>query len=658
MNLKLPRSPALAVLVLLAAVLPLQASGDPLYINLNEFPLYIRTGFEPGAENRMPTGVPDWKIFPATGNAGRYARPIELGLAGVAKRPFFSLANYPEMEFTYAIPFTIGAEMAAFLKRGREGSTEAPLVPGIHFAALGDDWEIFLNGTKIRSEIHLDANGRIAKHRTSGTSISRSTGRSSARAPTSSSSASWPTRPSPPAGLHQAEPYFVGTYELIQRRNAELWPVALIGLYLFIGLYHIFIFFVRPQDRHNLFYGLFSIDLAIYLFARTHTVYFFVPDSDLLFHIELGSLFLILPFVGAFLENLNDNRAASVSKVYAVLCAFLAIAQALTPDAFAHDLLRVWQVSGLLMALYYLGYDILGRFFRDGYRRWKRPVMDGRRPSLGRIYLRSLAGTPIGNLLIGGLILANRLGFLHGQLKGLNQNLEERIRTLTETSGKLAASEHRYRSLFEGTSDPVALLDGNLGFIEGNNAARDFFGLDRPGREGCILTDAVYTEEREGDLPVRRLRQAFDAQERRAEIGEISTRLRTQLGEPRPCRLREVIVNAIEHGNLEIGFGEKTESQQKQRYFEFLQQRRLEPAYRDRRVFVEYSVSAARATYRVTDEGKGFDHHGFLLESGEPDPGMLEHGRGLFMAMNAFDRVVFNDKGNQVTLVKYFAGAT
>jgi anti-sigma regulatory factor (Ser/Thr protein kinase) len=37
-----------------------------------------------------------------------------------------------------------------------------------------------------------------------------------------------------------------------------------------------------------------------------------------------------------------------------------------------------------------------------------------------------------------------------------------------------------------------------------------------------------------------------------------------------------------------------------------------------------------------------------------PDPELLEHGRGLFITLGAFDAVRFNEAGNQVTLVKYF----
>jgi anti-sigma regulatory factor (Ser/Thr protein kinase) len=103
-----------------------------------------------------------------------------------------------------------------------------------------------------------------------------------------------------------------------------------------------------------------------------------------------------------------------------------------------------------------------------------------------------------------------------------------------------------------------------------------------------------------------------------------------------------------------VSFDEKTANQKSGRYFDFLLKRRLEPGFRDRRVVLEYSISAERATFRVTDGGKGFDHRAFLRKGTEAPEELFEHGRGLLMTLSAFDRVLYNEKGNQVTLVKYF----
>ena len=118
--------------------------------------------------------------------------------------------------------------------------------------------------------------------------------------------------------------------------------------------------------------------------------------------------------------------------------------------------------------------------------------------------------------------------------------------------------------------------------------------------------------------------------------------------------LREIVVNAVEHGSLEISFDEKSESMRAGGYFELLRERRADPRFRSRKVAVEYSISSNRVVFRVTDEGPGFDYKEFIRGGDVPAEELLEHGRGLFITMRAFDKVLFNERGNQVTLVKDF----
>jgi two-component system, sensor histidine kinase LadS len=117
--------------------------------------------------------------------------------------------------------------------------------------------------------------------------------------------------------------------------------------------------------------------------------------------------------------------------------------------------------------------------------------------------------------------------------------------------------------------------------------------------------------------------------------------------------LREIIINAIEHGNLGISYREKSRAMIDDTYFEFVMQRSCEPGYKDRRVTVSFSVEDERIVYIVTDEGDGFDH-GTVVgnKSQDANRDMLAHGRGISMAKNIFDSVRFNKKGNQVKLIK------
>ncbi|MCE9598972.1 MAG: ATP-binding protein [Spirochaetia bacterium] len=118
--------------------------------------------------------------------------------------------------------------------------------------------------------------------------------------------------------------------------------------------------------------------------------------------------------------------------------------------------------------------------------------------------------------------------------------------------------------------------------------------------------------------------------------------------------LREMIVNAIEHGNLEISFEEKTRAQAQGDYLEYLIERQKVPRYRDRGVRIEYSLRPDRAWFRITDEGPGFDHRAFSATERARllDP-KSSHGRGVAIARRFFDVLRFNEPGNQVTLVRF-----
>lgn len=120
----------------------------------------------------------------------------------------------------------------------------------------------------------------------------------------------------------------------------------------------------------------------------------------------------------------------------------------------------------------------------------------------------------------------------------------------------------------------------------------------------------------------------------------------------RTC-LREMLVNAIEHGNLEVSFDEKTTAVESGDYMEFLLTRQKDEKYAGRRVRVHYVINRRVMICRITDDGKGFDHRSFIERAGSDDSMMMmEHGRGIMMARNTFDEVVFNERGNQVTLKK------
>ena len=69
--------------------------------------------------------------------------------------------------------------------------------------------------------------------------------------------------------------------------------------------------------------------------------------------------------------------------------------------------------------------------------------------------------------------------------------------------------------------------------------------------------------------------------------------------------LNEALLNAIQHGNLELDSDLRQEEEQVFR--DLGEERRRQPPYRDRRVHVRATLSRSEAVYVVEDEGPGFD---------------------------------------------------
>lgn len=116
--------------------------------------------------------------------------------------------------------------------------------------------------------------------------------------------------------------------------------------------------------------------------------------------------------------------------------------------------------------------------------------------------------------------------------------------------------------------------------------------------------------------------------------------------------LHELLLNAVEHGTLELGFEAKRKALAEGRYKDLLMQRLAQPRLKDRHVtvHVRYEKGARSLTYRIADEGNGFNWRRLLTSScsgGEADGA---NGRGIFLARSLFPGLTYNDRGNEVTM--------
>lgn len=705
---------------------------------------YIRRGFDAQWTEKLPddsrdsAGISGWIEVPA-GVHGRALRIPEI-VSGLPRHSFLSLKTHPAEEFTISIPIM---------------SPEDSPREALYFAILGVNWEVYFNGVLLRREMYVQ-DGQIQKERSlRHILISIPAEARLKRRPASPDVLVLRIAGDPSdvnTGLFRAGPYLAGTHEDLSPLKFETAQLVLIFLYLFVGMFHIFLFILRPKDTYNLLFGLFAVLLFSTNFARTYLCHELIADSRYVLRGEVVALFLLVPTCGGFLNTLLKGRFGRFT-LFSLAYTLVLIASALfAPMPFVEDTIKIFFYITLALPIPFFVGRIVVHTVRDA--RAHASLLRG-------IVLALWKGVPgnllIGSLVLGGcavfdildnlfwytgltlssygffafvagtvLILSNRFVSMQDNLTSLNAALEKNVDDLCSANLKITRAAEEYRVLVEGTTDIIFSLDPMWRFVKITQSIQRELGLKAQQIQGTSLVDLVHfspeQEEMERSLlkdqlaefaaaknPLSlklSLKSSFNAEPRdflvrlehmnlegsdeilgkaqnmvedsllkhfvaekqRFEIGnyiltaeEMTQRLVRNLekyldaGEVMMIRisLREMIINAIEHGNLAVTYDEKTKAQAENRYREFIKERQRDPRYRDRKVRIDYLLSPSKVLYRIEDMGSGFDHEAMRKKrAAQVNEDGHEHGRGIMMTEQAFDEIRYNKKGNIVLLTK------
>nr|CRH05768.1 Response regulator receiver protein [Candidatus Magnetococcus massalia] len=111
--------------------------------------------------------------------------------------------------------------------------------------------------------------------------------------------------------------------------------------------------------------------------------------------------------------------------------------------------------------------------------------------------------------------------------------------------------------------------------------------------------------------------------------------------------LSELLINAVEHGNLEISYDEKGKLNLEGKWQKEVEARLALPKFRDRRVKILFTRNESEIRFFIEDEGRGFDWEQYLEFS--PERAFDSHGRGIAMSrMMSFTSLEYQGRGNQV----------
>lgn len=726
-------------LILLWLAVPCLPNDIPIDLNMLEF--YAKEGFSIEWTKKIP-GDNSWKKI-APDEKGRPIRISEIGLPGVPVRKFLSLKDYKASEFTLAAEFSLDSKEVAAKK-----------ILGLNLNQIGDCWQIYLNGHLLRDEFHISSEGKIEHHSsyTNEIIIIPPFFLNEGKNTLAFRIAGIPVNVS--MGLTYSGNYSIDYYEKILKNNQEVLPLVLQGIYLFIGLYHIFLFTRRKKEKYNLYFGLFALFFSIYLFTRTSFSKSLITDSLLLQRIEFITVFSLLPLLSGFFDTILRSGRKKFTCIIGIFSALLIILTTFSSYMIIRDILKIWQISALVQILYMIsGITIL--FIRIVRKKKGTGTLQRIKVSLintvpGNIFLGSLlialaAIFDIVNSLLFNMnfvltnyfliimimgmsfFLANKFQRTHNQIEILNIDLMNYIKELNEANTIINLSKERYRLIVDGSNIIYLTLDDNLKILSSNNAikkhlkkspgdviSKDFISMisfnDDTGRiilqqrlkqfleektpfsfkalffssistepkEMQVRFEHISTEDKKEILAIisgveedRLLKflkfenQGLEIDNYLISIEEILYRITRNLakhmeqGEIDLARiaLREMIINAIEHGNLNISFQEKSEALSNNTYFKLIDERRRIPENENKLVHIEFSINEEMAVYTIKDDGTGFDSDFFFnLDIDKTNKEMITHGRGIRMARNIFDEIEYNEKGNIVKLTKKFTG--
>lgn len=111
--------------------------------------------------------------------------------------------------------------------------------------------------------------------------------------------------------------------------------------------------------------------------------------------------------------------------------------------------------------------------------------------------------------------------------------------------------------------------------------------------------------------------------------------------------LMELLVNAIEHGNLQISYQDKTQLIESGQWETEITRRLADPVYSEKHATLRFQRNSDSIELTIEDGGQGFDWHQYM--NGGIDLACTSHGRGIVMAKAlSFDTFEYQGNGNRV----------
>lgn len=506
-------------------------------VDLTALDVFVRPGFQNEWAYRLPDpGNQSWKRVPAKpGN-----RPLvmsSLGLEGMPKPVFFPLIRYKPEKFCVVTEFTAGSELL-----------DSSSGVGLYLAQIGQNWDVYVNGTMVATESYLDKDGLMLRERAVRGALITIDKRYLILGKNVLAFRVIGDPVDARTGLFVGGPYLVGPYAELKAVKQEYADLMLIGIYFFFAVYHMLLFLLRPKSISYLLYGIGAFLLSVFFLCRTYIIFDLVPDTSLIRSVELASLLLLFPVFIAFFDSVLQRKFTRFTAIGFTVSLVLAIVQFFF---LREAVLRIWQFGLPILLGYLVVFDMarplskkMKHYLRSTGSRGAAVVLAaiGRtfaRSDAGRLFLAlvvvsatvlldafGIGGTSFSKygfflLIIGtAAMLASQFVKIYHDIEKLNVTLERRVEDRTkdleaimseetELSEKLTATNAKLQSAAEAGARDMRMavqvqqgffpksvpdIDGwDIGytFMPASGVSGDFFDFYVEGRSlrGLLLGD-------------------------------------------------------------------------------------------------------------------------------------------------------------------------
>ncbi|MDO6392883.1 adenylate/guanylate cyclase domain-containing protein [Leptospira santarosai] len=278
---------------------------------------------------------------------------------------FNSFFEIPEQsgfhEVTVKAEFSIHPN-SAFLK----------LPTAIYFPSVGENWELYLNGSLLRKETfpkQTNGSGSTPPIRRSLRSVTLPVpfgvlkeGKNTILLYVLGESNRTPYIQNDHFGFYHASGYKISLFQKIQESASEYFEVFLYSIYCIFGVYYVLFYTMRRRDSYYLYFGLFLFVSSIYFFSSSDLVFrkFVNPNSQIdsspFFRVEYSFSILILPFFYYFLKNYfyREERSNIIPNFFVALLVGLFFAIFISPFSWVHVVLKISQISTAFFLIYIL----------------------------------------------------------------------------------------------------------------------------------------------------------------------------------------------------------------------------------------------------------------------------------------------------------------